>query len=291
MTPRKLLLVSLAGGALAATGVVATGCGASATVDPVAQAAEATQQLPGAQLRFTERLSGAALTQPVAITGAGFINQRQRSGQLEFDFSQIPGASALRSDKTALLVFQSSVVYAKIGFLSGKLPGGKPWIKIDLQKAGQAAGIDLSQLASAGGSDPSQYLSYLRATGSVTKVGSETVNGAATTHYRAVIDLNRVVDRLPPSQRAAVQTGVAQLEKAAGTSSLPVDTWIDAQRRVRRVQFALHLNTLGAGGAVNGLITVDFLSFGPTPAVTAPPASDVYDASAVAAAGLKKAGG
>jgi hypothetical protein len=164
-------------------------------------------------------------------------------------------------------------------------------MKIDMQRAGQSAGINFSQLAQSGGSDPTQYLNLLRASGSVNRVGTGDVNGVSTVHYRAVIQLSRVVDRVPPSQRAAAQASVAQMEKLSGTSSLPIDVWIDGQHRVRREQFAFHISLPNGAGSVGGASTIDFVSFGPTPTVTPPPASQVYDATAVAAAGIKKATG
>lgn len=291
MKATQALCAVIAAGTLSAGAAAISGCGASATVDPVAQAAQTTQQLPGARVRISEQFSTAALPQAITITGAGFINQRARSGQLDFDLSHIPGVSSLPGDKTVRFLFAYPVLYAHADLLRGHLPGGKSWIRVDLAQAGQAAGINLSQLTSTGASDPSQYLSYLRASGKVTKVGAATVNGASTTHYTAVIDLSRVVGRLPASERAAAQAGVAQLEKLAGTSSLPVSVWVDAHQRIRREQITMHLNLPGGSGALNGLITVDFLSFGPTPAITPPPTSQVYDASALAAAGLKKATG
>lgn len=294
MNAPKVLLTGLSAGTLAAAGFAAAGCGASATVghavDPVAQAAEVTQQQPGARVRFSEQMSGAALPQAVSFSGTGFINLRQHAGELTFDLSGMPSVSSAGGGTTAVMVFKYPAVYAKIGALSGKIPGGRTWLKIDLQKAAQAGGIDLSQLATGGGSDPSQFVALLRGIGNVTRVGTEVVNGVSTTHYKAVLHLSRVADRLPPSERAAAQANVRAIEKVAG-DSLPVEVWVDAQNRVRREQFDEHVNLPLGAGALTGRIAVDFLSFGPTPSVSAPPAGEVWDATSVTANGVKQAFG
>lgn len=282
------------GAAAAAAAVVAVvgtaGCGSSATVDPVAQAADVTQQQPGEQLRFTEQVSSPGLPAPITFTGSGYINQHQKAGVLSFDLSKIPGASSLPGSKTMEIRFAFPVLYLKAGFFASRLPGQKPWLKIDLQQAGKAAGINFSQLTQTGAADPTQYLNFLKASGSVTKVGSESVNGIATTHYKAVMDLNRVIDRVPASERAAAHAGVSELEKISGTSSMPVDVWIDNSHRVRREQFAFHTSVPGRG-SVAATMTADFVSFGPTPPVTTPPSDQVFDVTGFAAQGLKKATG
>ena len=83
---------------------------------------------------------------------------------------------------------------------TSKIPTfSKPWLKVNLAQAASAAGIPgLSSLASNPAStDPSQLLQYLRAvSGTVTKVGSESVNVVQTTRYHAQIDLDRVPDAL-----------------------------------------------------------------------------------------------
>jgi hypothetical protein len=65
------------------------------------------------------------------------------------------------------------------------MPGGKPWIKVDLSAVGKQAGIDLSQFTQLG-TDPAQMVGWLRTvSGDVTTVGTEQIDGVDTTHYRA----------------------------------------------------------------------------------------------------------
>ena len=86
------------------------------------------------------------------------------------------------------------------------------------------------------GTDPSQFVDYLRAVSSSTKsLGAATIRGVSTTHYRATIDLTRYAKLVPPSQRAAAQRGISTLESALGSHTLPIDAWIDRKNLVRRI--------------------------------------------------------
>ncbi|HEY1457144.1 MAG TPA: hypothetical protein VGF15_01385 [Solirubrobacteraceae bacterium] len=260
-----------------------SGCGSSASLDPVAQAAEATARLAGARIDFSERLSSAALGQTVTISGAGYLDQRNRSGELTMNFPKFPGVA---SSGTIQTIFSYPLIYIKLGVLAKKLPSGKPWIEINLQKAYQDAGINLSSLSSTGEADPTQFLSYLRgASGEVSDLGRETVDGAPSTRYKATIQFSRVADRAPANQRAGAVAAVHQLEKIGGASSMPVEVWIDAQHRVRRERLDIHEHV--ANTPLDLAETIDYVSFERVPAIKAPPAGQVDDLTSLTANSLK----
>jgi hypothetical protein len=280
--------------ALVTGGMAVSGCGTSATLDPVARAAEITSEQAGARFSLTMRLASPALPEGgFSVTANGYVDERKRSGEMSMDLSNIPGASALsRNGAGAVqMIFQDPVIYMKMPALAGKLPGGRTWIKLDLTKAAHSAGIDLSQLSSLNQTDPTQFLHYLRASsGSVAIVGSESVDGVSTTHYHATLQLSSILARLPSSEQAA---GKAALEKLASGGAIPVDVWVDAQGRVRRIQLStvtsVPTGTAGGPGAATGItstVTIDFTSYGPVPPIVPPPAGEVFDASAIAAAGI-----
>jgi hypothetical protein len=280
--------------ALAAGGTVVSGCGASATLDPIARAAEVTSHQEGARISLTMRFSSSTLPGGFAITAGGYVDERHHSGEMSMDLSGIPGASALPGGGagTVQMIFQYPVIYMNMPFLAGRLPGGKTWMKLDLTKAAQTAGIDISQLSSLNQTDPTQFLDYLRASsGDVARVGGESLGGVPTTHYRATLQLSRILDRLPASQQAQAKTA---LEKLGDGGALPVDVWVDAQGRLRRMQLSIGASVpagtaggvAGAAASVSGMITIDFTSYGPVPAIVPPPSDQVFDASAMAAAGI-----
>jgi hypothetical protein len=106
-------------------------------------------------------------------------------------------------------------------------------------------------------------------------VGSETVRGVATTHYHAVIDLNRYPSVVAPSLRAAAARAAALLERVTGQSTLAADVWVDRSGLVRRL--ALDLSVCSSVGTVDATLSMDIYDFGRQPTVTVPPASEVTD--------------
>jgi hypothetical protein len=280
--------------ALGAGGVAVSGCGAAATLDPIARAAEVTGQQSGVKFSLTTELSSSALPGGAfSITANGYMDERNHSGEMTMDLSGIPGASALPGGGagTVQMIFQYPVIYMNLPSLAGKLPEGKTWMELNLTKAAQADGIDLPQLSSLDENDPTQFLEYLRSSsGGVTTVGHETVDGVPTTHYHATLQLSDILARLPSSAQAAAK---ATLEKLDDGGAIPVDVWVDAQGRVRRIQLSIGSSlpagasgsTTGAASA-SGTTTMNFADYGPIPPIVPPPAGEVFDATSLASAGL-----
>ncbi|MFI4977594.1 MAG: hypothetical protein ACHP93_02410 [Solirubrobacterales bacterium] len=285
--------LTLALAASIALAVCSSGCGSSSAVlDPVAQAADATSLVGGAHMAFEVQVSAAALPAPFTVSGEGFFNYKTREGSLSLDMTGLPSTTATSLPSGSLQMeelFTSSAIYVGSPLFAGKLPGGAQWMKIDVSKFGQALGFNLQQLAG-GQSNPAQFLEYLKASGgTVTPVGHELVRGVATTHYRGAIDLNKVADVLPSSNRDQLRAALAKLITQTGSASIPVDVWVDAHRLVRRITMALAVST-GAQQAQTRM-TIDLFGFGSTPPVTPPPQAEVYDATQAALSGLSSAGG
>jgi hypothetical protein len=283
ITSRRALAATAALGALIGGGVAVSGCGAAATIDPVAQAAEVTSRQAGARMSLSVQFSSSALPSGFGITASGYIDPLKRTEVMNMDLSGVPGISALPGGGSNVqMIFAYPLLYMNMPFLAGRLPEGKTWMEIDVSKAAQAAGLDGSQLSSVDQWDPSQYLNFLRgSSGSVVAVDRETVDGVLTTHYRANLQVSKVVEHLSGGQQASAK---AALEKLGVAGALPVDVWVDGQGRVRREVLTLGgAASAGAAAAVSGTITVDFLSFGPVPPVAVPPASEVFDATSLAA--------
>jgi len=300
---RKVLATLAAFVALGGLATSLSGCGASATLDPVARAADVSSEQTGIRFSLSISFSASALpTSGATITASGYVNERERSGAMTMNLS---GVSALGGNSGALsgleqmhVVFKYPEYYVGLPGLASKLPEGKTWMKLDLAQLAASHGVQLPQLSSIGQSDPSEFLRYLRASGGdVTKVGYEVINGVPTTHYRASISLTRIVDSYPESERTALRSALNAL---SSSGSLPVDVWIDHQNRVRRMQMSIHVSlpegestpsaALQAGNA-SATITIDFTSYGAVPPVSVPPASEVFDATALGNAGQSGVGG
>lgn len=275
----------LAAMACGGSAIAAAGCGGGGVIDPVAQAATASANAPGSLMKFSIQFVSPALATAITGRGTGSFDVRDHAGSVSFDMSlgnepqviQALGSSTLHLDE----VIRGLTFYIKLpSALTGRLPGiTKPWMKLDLKNFASQTGVpSLSSLATNPvSSDPSQFLQYLRAvSGTVRYQGNEPVDGFRTTHYHALIDLNRVVDQLPPSSRNGVQQAISGLEKLISLKTIPVDVWIDGQHMVRRMQITI-AETLPTGQSLNGQITLDVVKYGPQPLPSLPPANQVSD--------------
>lgn len=173
-------------------------------------------------------------------------------------------------------IFKGTRLYLQLPQSLRKGPlAKKPWALVDISAVAQAKGIDLSALQSQ--SDPSRTLDQLRAAGKVQKVGTETVRGTQTTHFKAVVDLRKAAAAKPPARRAAAERSANAIIKQLGTSSFPVDVWLDNQKRVRRERFSIPIQ----GRRI--AMTLELYDFGTSHQVTTPPASQVTDITKAAA--------
>ena len=113
------------------------------------------------------------------------------------------------------------------------MQGMKPWIKTDLDSFyEQQYGASFSEMQANNPTDPTQQLEALKDVGSVEKVGREKVRGAATTHYRAVMDFEKMAEQSGPEAEKAYRNMIEQM----GTSEVPTDVWIDEQGRARKFE-------------------------------------------------------
>lgn len=281
--------VVAAAAAAASMAVAASGCGAASTLDPVAKAASISTTTPGFQMRFEVRFGSPQLPTALTATGTGSIDARDRTGSVVFvmnagndpDLKKALGGSTLRLEE----LVDGTTVYVKLPpAIASKLPGGRPWMKVDLAKASGIPGF--SSLANNPvSSDPSQFLSYLRATsGDVTKQGSEVVNGVQSTHYHATINLDRVPDALPSASRSGAKQAVSSIEQLTGLKQLPVDAWIDSNNLIRRMRLSF-AESLAPSVKLNIGMTMDFIKYGPQPKPTFPSADQVSDASSLSSVG------
>jgi hypothetical protein len=238
-------------------------------------------------MSISAHISGAGLPAGITMSGDGFFNYKAHEGSLTLTMTGIPAEAAAGIGGEGLQMqelLHSTTVYVGSSLFAGKLPGGAHWIKIDVARAGQAIGLSPQQLLG-GQSNPAQILDYLRASsGGVTRVGTDLVRGVRTTHYRGAIDLAKIADIAPASQRAQLQAALGKLIAQLKVSALPVDVWVDGKGLVRRISLSLSLPVNGQ--TVSAQIFIELFDFGPTPTVAVPAPGDVYDATQAALGGL-----
>ncbi len=196
------------------------------------------------------------------------------------EFPRVPGSGADLG--TVDLIQDGQTLFMRSPAFSDIAQGSTQWIKIDFAKLNPSL-ADISTLSSSR-SDPTQALEYLRGMGAVEKIGTDRIDGTATTHYRGTVDLNKAVANAPTSSRATLRSLANQFEQLSGSASFPEDVWIDSEQRVRRMEFALRLSDPKAG-TLRMLMRMDLSDFGVDVDVEPPPADQVTDISELAGNG------
>jgi hypothetical protein len=214
------------------------------------------------------------------MSGQGVFDTKNNRGEMTMtmDLSSLEGAGALGGAASKQhVIIDGSTMYMSSPLLAGGLPGGKQWLKLDLAKLGKQAGIDVGSLMQSGSQDPTQMLRFLKgASGDITKLGSETVRGEPTTHYKATVDFTKIPDTVPASQRAAVRSAMRQLVGLAGTKTMPMEVWIGDDGVARRI--ATDMTMTIDGQRTKLAQRMEFYDFGTKVAIAVPRASETFDA-------------
>ncbi len=272
------------------TGIVLLLLGsASSGLDPIAQAAALSAQAPGYRMHMTMQMSVPAMGESVTAEGHGVVDTPDHASSMSM-VMQLPNTpavtQALGGDTLSLaMIVEHTVLYLKLpSALASKLPYDKPWLKLDVGRLLDQAGLSgiTSLMNNPMSSDPSSELAYLRAaSGTVVNDGPAVIDGVATTHYQATIDLSRVADALPAADRAEMGATISKLEALIHTNQEPVQVWIDHSHHVR--QMTMTIDAQLASVPLRETVTVDMTDYGPQPKPAAPPANQVQDITSAAA--------
>jgi hypothetical protein len=270
--------LALAAGLIAA---VLGGCGSTAaTLDPVAEAAVATSHAGGAQMSLDISIGLPGQASPIKLSGSGDFNFADGEGELVSELTGLPAAASglLHAGSIEFTeLYAKGALYMRSPQLTAKLPGGARWIKLDLAELAQATGLDLQSLTS-GQSNPAQVLEYLKASGgTVTRVGSETIRGIPTTHYRATINLAAVLRKEAAASHGDAAQAIEKLLPQSAGTTVPVEVWVDSHDLVRRMSMVL--SESAAGERVKVLLALELFNFGATPSVNVPAPGEVLDAT------------
>ncbi|MFH0517685.1 hypothetical protein ACHBTE_10955 [Streptomyces sp. M41] len=149
-----------------------------------------------------------------------------------------------------------------------KVPDGKSWVKIDLQKVAERQGVNPGQIG-----DPAQSAGYAKAITDkdVSKVGAETIDGVRTTRYKVSVD----VAKLPGGSRLREQFG----------PTLPMQIWLDDDGRIRRQQVDMTVKAPASAQPgssasprqIKVSTLMEYSDFGTEVDADAPPAEQVAD--------------
>lgn len=278
--------------------VAVAGCGGSAvavpeltSLTPVAQTSSAADS---ARFELTVGMTLPGLDKSLSFSAEGGFDTPAKRAQMTFDLSSFAelmksfgssfggtatGDFGSPEDWKLEAIQDGDTAYIRFPLIAKKLPAGKTWVKGDAKDLSQANAGQMSQFGSLAGTDPRDVFSLLKAvSGSIEAVGSDKIRGVETSHYRATLDLAKIAQLVPEAQRQSLN-GLDQSAKQAGLTDLPLDVWIDADNRVRKLSIDLDAKQPGSDQSVKASLVVELYDYGTPLDLELPPADQVVDAS------------
>lgn len=170
--------------------------------------------------------------EPFELTSAGvFSGTRMR---MEMDLGAMLAAQLPEEelppafDEPMTVVVDGATTYLRMPMLDA-LTGTSGWLSMtpeDLGLAGDALGTGFGP-----SNNPAQMMEALRGVSDdIEELGTEEVRGEPTTHYRAVVDLERALEQVREALKPQLE---AQLGAMGGT--LPMEVWLGEDGLVRRI--------------------------------------------------------
>jgi hypothetical protein len=260
---------ALAGCAAGSSGTGATGAGtyaaaASSPLDAVQLAAKTT----GGANSFSGTMSVQATAKPGAPSSdnvsmtATMAEQLRPSLLPEVQIGTLSAAGQSLPGGLSEIVTPSSL-YMKWSLLTQELHTTKPWLVIPVSALSKSSGVNLSQLFSqATNSSPLNESQMLAGASGVRKVGTGTIDGVPVTEYTGTVSLDKGMQYLSGSSKAAMQQQIT----AAGLSTATFTVWVDGQQVMRKAVITEN------GTALTEVITVAISSINQPVSIQVPAA-------------------
>ena len=284
------MVASACSGPPTTSALKAPATGASALAGELATASRTTASVHTfhASVSVAGETGGASTTY---LTGQASVDVQARTGTASLQVTGIGGSSGPSGSSgpaTVNVVADGTTVYLDIPTLTA-VTGGKAWLSLPERSGTAASGLSLTDTALGNPSDLLRLLASHAST--VTKVGTPSLGGVATTEYRAVISMAEIEAQAASSHRPRLATAARKFVSALGVTSIPVTVWVGTDGYLRQVQFTVDLSHAQLGSVLGSLApsgplpvfteTVAFSAYGAPVTVTPPPASQTVSGSSV----------
>lgn len=239
--------------------------------NPVAAAAERTQEVPGMRMTLTMRVSTESAP-PVAISGSGVYNGEENLAQITF---RMTGPQGTPMNFEALA--GEEAWYYRLSQLASKMPEGKEWLKVQ----GLPGQSDMSKV----GESPQSTLQILAGAGSVQRLDQVRVRNVPTTRYRVTLTAAGILESLRAQGKNEL---VEQIETTQMVGPAHAEVFIDRHRMLRRMKMVT--SVIANGKHVTTAVHMDLFDFGIHPNIQLPADSQVYDLSPMLEDQMEKLG-
>lgn len=227
--------------------------------NPVAAAAERTQEVPGMRIAMTMRVSTESAP-PTTITGNGVYNGEENLSQVTYLINT--QGRTLESEA----VLGEEAWYFRYPAFASKMPEGKEWLKME--------GLPGQSEMSKSGESPQDLLQILAASGSVQRLGQVQVRGVPTTRYRVTMTAEDMIEALHSEGKDEL---AEEFETTPLAGPIQAAVFVDRQGMLRRMNTVT--TAIADGKNITSDVHMDLFEFGIHPNVQLPDDSQVLDLS------------
>lgn len=252
--------------------IALAGCGDSnhPTVSARVVSAAAAKTTQAGTARVSEQITGSVNGKSLGDGSLrGAVDGSHHRADVTFDLTFLAKASGGTNPGSleGRVVYDGDNAFVTGPAITSRLPAGRRWVRVTVDQASDPGG-----LAGLGTLDATRPVDHLRAVVGKTEVlGTETVNGAATKHYRSSVDYRLYLPLVARGRRAAIQKALTKLESTLNTTRLPVEVWIASDGTIRRTKGIIE------GQGVKLEYTLDLSAIGKPLRIAQPPATRVLD--------------
>lgn len=245
-------LFALAGSACGEEG----GGGGVAGLNALAAAAEKADDAGSSAVTMTMSMNAAG--QEISIDAEGAFDFEEQIGEMTMTMEGAGLPEAIEID----MIVEDRYAYMR---MPAELGMGEGWFRMDMSSMPGVGANGANQFSQ----DPSQYLDFLRGAseGEIEEVGTEDIDGVSTTHYKAELSFDKILEQAPDQE--AVEELEAQLDSlGSDLESVPCEVWIDEDGLPRRMKMSMEFDVGSQDGDME--ISMDFSDYGIDVDVEAP---------------------
>jgi hypothetical protein len=292
MMVRRIHLILL--GLVASLAVVAAGCGGTSMAVPELTSfdtvAAKSSSADAARFAMEMKVTMPGTSKALAFSADGAFDTSAQRSEMTVDMAAfadlfkmlgsslggtVTGDMGSADDWKLHVIQDGKTAYIQFPLLTKQLPAGKTWVMGDAKDLSQADAGGIGQFGSLAGTDPKDVFGILKAvSGSIEAVGTEEIRGVETSHYRATLDPVKIQKLMPSG------SSLDGLGASAGTvDEVPLDIWIDADQRVRKLSVEAEQKQPGTDKTAKASLVLEVYDYGTSVDIQLPPADQVADAS------------
>jgi len=146
------------------------------------------------------------------------------------------------------------------------------WVSMSAEDAGSTAGS-----FGAAPSNPTDLLGEFGDDVEIEELGSETVRGVNTTHYRMIVDMAEMIAEADPD----ALEGLESMGPIAADGTMPIEFWVGDDGYLYRILMEFSGDTEAADGFGSMRMKWEMFDYGADIVIEAPPADQVTDGEAL----------